>query len=110
MARPPSPPVPQQSAPVPVFKLYGEHEHWLTPDMVHCETIAERSVLHNWQIRPHQHHGLFQIVYLKAGKARMRIDDDEFDMRAGHVALVPQMCIHGFRFAPNAQGDRKSVV
>jgi AraC family transcriptional activator of pobA len=94
----------QQSASVPVFKLYGEYEHWLTADMVHCETIAERSVLHNWQIRPHQHHGLFQILYLKAGKARMRIDDDEFDMRAGHVALVPQMCIHGFQFAPNAQG------
>ena len=94
----------QQDVAVPVFKLYGEHAHWLTPDMVHCETIAERSVLHNWQIRPHQHHGLFQILYLKAGKARMRIDDDEFAMRAGHVALVPQMCIHGFRFAPNAQG------
>ena len=94
----------QQDVAVPVFKLYGEHAHWLTPDMVHCETIAERSVLHNWQIRPHQHHGLFQILYLKAGKARMRIDDDEFAMHAGHVALVPQMCIHGFRFAPNAQG------
>jgi AraC family transcriptional activator of pobA len=71
---------------------------------VHCETIADRSVLHNWQIRPHKHHGLFQILYLKEGNARMRIDDDEFDMRAGHVALVPQMCIHGFQFAPNAQG------
>ncbi len=104
MAHPPSHSVLQQDASVPVFQLYGEHEHWLTPDMVHCETIAERSVLHNWQIRPHQHHGLFQILYLKAGKARMRIDDDEFDMRAGHVALVPQMCIHGFRFAQNAQG------
>lgn len=94
----------QPSTSVPVFKLYGEHEQWLTPDMVHCETIADRSILHNWQIRPHQHHGLFQILYLRTGKARMRIDDDEFDMRAGHVALVPQMCIHGFQFAPNAQG------
>lgn len=94
----------QPCPPVPIFKLYGEHEQWLTPDMVHCETIADRSILHNWQIRPHQHQGLFQILYLKAGKARMRIDDDEFDMRAGHVALVPQMCIHGFQFAPNAQG------
>ena len=104
MPRSPSSAAVQQNPPVPVFKLYGEHEHWLTADMVHCETIAERSVLHNWQIRPHQHHSLFQILYLKAGKARMRIDDDELDMRAGHVALVPQMCIHGFRFAPNAQG------
>lgn len=104
MPRSPAPPALQHDPSVPVFKLYGEHAHWLKPDMVHCETIAERSVLHNWQIRPHQHHGLFQIVYLKTGRARMRIDDGEFEMRAGHVALVPQMCIHGFRFAPNAQG------
>ena len=89
---------------VPVFKLYGEHEQWPTPDMLHCETIAARSLLHNWQIRPHQHHGLFQIVYLKTGQARIRFDDDERDMRAGELVLVPQMCVHGFHFAPDAQG------
>ena len=89
---------------VPVFKLYGEHAPWPTPDMMHCETIAARSTLHNWEIRPHQHHGLFQLLYLKAGQARIRADDDELDMRAGQVLLVPQMCIHGFNFAPHAEG------
>src|ERR1700716_1495044 len=53
------------STDIPVYKLYGEHDQWLTPDMVHCESIAARSQLHNWQIKPHQHHGLFQILYLK---------------------------------------------
>lgn len=97
--------MPPPRPPVPVFKLYGEREQWPTPDMAHCETIAERSVLHNWQIRPHRHHGLFQILFLRSGRARMRIDDDEIEMRAGQVALVPQMCIHGFSFAPNARGN-----
>jgi AraC family transcriptional activator of pobA len=90
--------------PIPVFKLYGEHAPWPTPDMMHCETIAARSTLHNWQIRPHQHHGLFQALYLKAGHARIRADDAELDMQAGQVLLVPQMCIHGFNFAPHAEG------
>ena len=89
---------------IPVFKLYGEHAPWPTPDMMHCETIAARSTLHNWEIRPHQHHGLFQVLYLKAGQAHIRADDDERDMKAGQVLLVPQMCIHGFNFAPHAQG------
>ena len=102
--RPPSTPAPQTRA-IPVFKLYGEHEQWPTPDMVHCETIAARSTLHNWQIRPHQHHGLFQLLYLKAGSARIRIDEHERDMQAGQVVLVPQMCIHGFHFARNASGN-----
>lgn len=91
-------------AAIPVFKLYGEHTPWPTPDMMHCETIAARSTLHNWEIRPHQHHGLFQLLFLKDGQARIRADEDELDMQAGHVLLVPQMCIHGFNFAPHAQG------
>ena len=95
----------QQGAAIPVFKLYGEHAPWPTPDMMHCETIAARSRLHNWQIRPHQHHGLFQLLYLAAGSALVRSDDGEVDMVAGQVLLVPQMCVHGFQFAPNADGN-----
>ncbi len=89
---------------IPVYKLYGEHKQWLTPDMVHCETIFARSQLHNWQIKPHQHHGLFQILYLKSGAAKIRVDDRQQEMQAGQVLTVPQMCIHGFKFARNTEG------
>ena len=105
MPTPPPPAASQQCVAIPVFKLYGELAPWPTPDMMHCETISARSTLHNWQIRPHQHHGLFQILYLKAEHARIRIDDDELDMVAGQVLLVPQMCVHGFHFAPHAEGN-----
>jgi AraC family transcriptional activator of pobA len=89
---------------IPVFKLYGEQGHWPTPDMVHCESIAARSELHNWQIKPHQHNGLFQILYLKGGNARVRLDDTYHQMSAGQILMVPQMCIHGFKFDRNAVG------
>jgi AraC family transcriptional activator of pobA len=89
---------------VPVYKLYGERDPWPTPDMVHCETIAARSKLHNWQIRPHQHHGLFQILYLQSGSARIRLDDCYQRMGAGQLLTVPQMCIHGFEFDRDAEG------
>ncbi|OXR49527.1 AraC family transcriptional regulator [Pusillimonas sp. T2] len=89
---------------VPVYKLYGESDQWLMPDMVHCELIADRSRLHDWEIKLHQHHGLVQLLYLKGGTARVGLDDHVHDMQPGHVVLVPQMCVHGFRFAPNAQG------
>ncbi|MBK4733217.1 helix-turn-helix domain-containing protein [Noviherbaspirillum pedocola] len=92
------------NASVPVYKLYGEHQQWATPDMIHCETIAARSKLHNWEIKPHQHHGLFQILYLREGNARLRIEERDHPMAAGQLLLVPQMCVHGFQFAPNAQG------
>ena len=43
------------AAAVPVFKLYGETAVWPTPDLLHCESIPERSRLHDWEIKPHQH-------------------------------------------------------
>lgn len=89
---------------VPVFKLYGEQEQWLTPDLVHCESIAARSQLHNWQIKSHQHNGLFQMLYLQAGNTKIQLDDKHHTMHAGQVLLVPQMCIHGFKFDKNAVG------
>lgn len=95
---------------VPVYKLYGELEHWMTPDMVHCESIAARSQLHNWEIKPHQHHGLFQILYLKNGTAKIRLDDRNHEMVAGQILGVPQMCIHGFRFSRNAVGHVATVA
>ncbi len=89
---------------IPIYKLYGEHDPWPTPDMVHCESIASRSRLHNWHIKPHQHNGLFQILYLQNGNARIQLDDHHSVMRAGQVLMVPQVCIHGFEFDRNALG------
>ena len=35
---------------IPVFKLYGDGADWPTPDLLHCESIAARSRLHDWEI------------------------------------------------------------
>lgn len=94
----------EKNANVPSYKLYGEHEAWPTPDMMHCELIAERSHLHDWHIKPHQHNGLFQILYLQRGTARVQLDGQESGMHGGEVLLVPQNCVHGFEFSCDALG------
>ncbi|WP_151636965.1 helix-turn-helix domain-containing protein [Noviherbaspirillum aerium] len=91
-------------AAVPMYKLYGEHDNWPTPEMAHCESIAARSRLHNWHIKPHQHTGLFQILYLERGSARIQLDDRQRMMHGDHVLMVPQICIHGFEFAQDTVG------
>src|SRR5690606_15084881 len=45
-----------------------------------------------------------QMLYLKGGDARVGLDGGHHDMCAGQLVVVPQMCVHGFRFAPNAVG------
>ncbi|MGY4280837.1 hypothetical protein ACVWXO_000057 [Bradyrhizobium sp. LM2.7] len=44
------------TAPAPairVYNLFGESRD--LPDVVHCETIASRSVLHDWTLAVHRH-------------------------------------------------------
>jgi AraC family transcriptional activator of pobA len=91
--------------PVPVYHLYGEKAPELAPDLVHCESIASRSRLHNWEIRPHRHHGLFQMLWLARGKASVELDGRLADLSGGQVLLLPQHCVHGFRFSPDADGE-----
>lgn len=89
---------------VPVYRLYGEDGPTTTPDPVHCESIAARSRLHNWEIGPHRHHGLFQMLWLARGRASLDLDGREDTLSSGQVLLVPQYCVHGFRFSPDAHG------
>ncbi len=90
--------------PIPVYQLYGEGQPWLTPDLVHVESIAARSRLHQWEIRPHRHHGLFQLLWLQQGSAEVQLDDSHARLSSGSVLLLPQHCVHGFQFSRNAQG------
>ena len=90
---------------VPTYELYGEHRLWQTPDLVHCESIADRSRLHDWRIRPHRHHGLLQWLYLRRGRARVVLDDLRLEIPGGRVVVAPQLCVHGYEFSAEAQGS-----
>ena len=89
---------------VPVFQLYGDNGQLPVPDLIHCESIASRSRLHNWEINPHRHHGLFQVLWLEQGEARFQIDGQQGQLTEGSVLLVPQHCVHGFKFSKDAHG------
>lgn len=96
--------MPASVSEVPVFDLYGENTQALAPELIHCESIAERSRLHNWEIRPHRHHGLFQLLWLDQGQASCQLDEVRSELSDASVLLVPQHCVHGFQFSPDARG------
>ncbi|MBV6271199.1 AraC family transcriptional regulator, partial [Pseudomonas aeruginosa] len=58
---------------VPVFKLYGAPLEWPTPDLLHCESIPARSRLHDWEIKPHRHADLAQLLYVRKGWAQLQV-------------------------------------
>jgi AraC family transcriptional activator of pobA len=93
-----------ESATVPVFKLYGETRHWPTPDLLHCESIPERSRLHNWRIHPHRHADLIHLLHLSAGEVTLELEGNRQPYQAPLLIVVPAMSIHGFDFSPDTQG------
>lgn len=89
---------------VPVFKLYGEDRAWPTPDLIHCESIAERSRLHGWEISAHLHSDLLQVLYIQSGHAEVDIDGQVRVLDEAAVQVVPALCVHAFRFSEDIQG------
>ncbi|HCR3983026.1 TPA: helix-turn-helix domain-containing protein [Kluyvera ascorbata] len=93
-----------QSDIVPVFKLYGEQIGWPTPDLLHCESILQRSSLYEWHIRVHQHAELVQLLYLHKGQAEIEVEGERYVVNESSIQVVPSLCVHGFRFSPGTQG------
>ncbi|MFG6176868.1 helix-turn-helix domain-containing protein [Halomonas sp. THAF12] len=89
---------------VPVFQLYGETRQWPTPDLLHCESIPERSRRHDWRIRPHRHADLYHLLHLSAGGVNLELEGSERTFDAPLLIVVPAMSIHGFHFSPDTQG------
>lgn len=89
---------------VPVFKLYGAGIDWPTPDLLHCESIADRSRLHDWEIRPHRHADLTQLLYIRRGWAEVETEGTRTRIDEAAIQVVPPLCIHGFRFSERVEG------
>lgn len=90
--------------PPPLYELYGEMGLDSALDGLHVESIAERSRLHNWEIRPHRHASLMQLLLIEAGQARVQIDARSLDLLGPALVWVPTMVIHGFAFSSDTVG------
>jgi AraC family transcriptional activator of pobA len=97
-------------ASLPSYALYGEHGRTQATDWLHCETIAERSQRHDWEIRPHRHEALFQILHIQRGSATAWLDGRQARLTGPCVLLAPPLVPHGFRFAPDIDGTVLTVL
>ncbi len=95
-------PATQQKSAIQVFNLFGEFGD--LPDVVHCETIAARSVLHDWELAAHRHARLHQVLLIESGGGQARLEGHVHALRPMHVVNVPVGHVHGFSFEPGTQG------
>lgn len=87
---------------VQTYNLFGEAGD--LPDVVHCETIAARSVLHEWEFAPHRHARLHQILLIESGGGQATLEGRAHALRPMRVVNVPVGHVHGFSFKPGTQG------
>jgi AraC family transcriptional activator of pobA len=84
------------------YSLFGESTH--LPDVLHCETIADRSVLHDWELAPHRHARLHQVLLVEKGGGSVTLDGKSHALSQGSLVNVPPDHVHSFRFEKDTRG------
>ena len=95
---------------LPVYSLYGERGRAADIEWLHCESIAERSRLHDWEIRPHRHELLYQILFIRTGRAELALEATSTKVRGPCVVTVPALAVHGFHFSSDVNGVVVTVL
>lgn len=88
--------------PVAHYSLYGELQH-LT-DLLHCEPIALRSRLHDWELKPHRHERLHQLLLVSSGAGVAWLADARVPLQPAALINVPRATTHAFVFEPGTNG------
>jgi AraC family transcriptional regulator, transcriptional activator of pobA len=89
---------------IPNYALYGDALHSGAALPFHFEWIPDRSRLHHWEIKPHTHDALVQIMLLQQGACELWLGPTQQRVQAPCLLLVPAQNVHGFRFTPDVQG------
>ncbi len=84
------------------FNLFGEAGE--LPDVVHCETIAARSALNEWEFAPHRHGRLHQMLLVEKGGGQATFETGAIALQPMTFINVPTGHVHGFSFVPCTDG------
>lgn len=71
---------------------------------MHCETISRRSREYQWEIQPHRHADLCQLLYVHKGQAQLEIEGQRSTLSESTLQVLPPLCVHGFRFSEDVEG------
>ncbi|MEY2953033.1 MAG: hypothetical protein RLZZ401_1120 [Pseudomonadota bacterium] len=95
---------PRGESKVPNFALYGAQAQASWLDSVHFERIPERSALFDFEISPHFHDALIQVLYVTGGGGETFIDDQKWRLTPPCLIVVPARSVHGFHFQTDVDG------
>lgn len=86
------------------FALYGTEVGQPWVDMVHYERIQHRAGRFDFDIKPHVHDALIQVLYIVSGRCDTFIDGSAWAVEAPCLIVVPARAVHGFQFPSDIDG------
>jgi len=98
------PPSSNRTRRIPNYAMYGDNAPAGGSNMFNFEWIPERSPLYDWEIDPHEHQSLIQILLMTEGQGNALLDDARWHLRAPALVVVPAGRVHGFEFNPQVNG------
>lgn len=95
---------------IPNYALYGESAQPVWHAALHVESVSLRSGAYHWEIAPHRHEGLLQILYLQRGSGQVKLDGESLQAVAPCIILVPAQIVHGFHWDGAVEGEIITAV
>jgi AraC family transcriptional activator of pobA len=89
---------------IPQYALYGEATQDVDERFLHVESIAERSRLHDWTIRPHAHRDLHHLLFVQRGGGTLIAEGERHAFAPPSLIEIPVSCVHSFEFRPGTDG------
>ncbi|MGY6707357.1 MAG: helix-turn-helix domain-containing protein [Rhizobiaceae bacterium] len=89
---------------IPSYQLYGEKAPQTAEFWLHCETLPERTHLHNWEIAPHRHDAFFQLFWLSEGRGEIVGGPAPLPFEAPCILFIPPGEVHGFTYSRDVDG------
>lgn len=94
---------------IPNYQLYGEVSQWFMPEAFHIELLKTRCYAHDWQIKPHRHEKLSQLLFVTKGSGQVTVDGTMSEFKAPTVLFIPAMTVHEFLLNVGSDGYVLSI-
>ncbi|MGB6008534.1 helix-turn-helix domain-containing protein [Castellaniella sp.] len=91
-------------ASIPLYSLYGQIDTAAELRFLHLESLESRNRVYGWDIRPHRHHDLYQLIWVDEGEGTVMLDEQTLSLRAPVLISIPPPIVHGFRWRPDTKG------
>ena len=95
---------------VPHYFLYGETVPSDALDSIYIAALEESLPKHNWEIRPHRHDNLHQLLVIEDGQALINIREHSSEEKGHCILSIPPREVHGFVHHPGVRGFIVTIV